>query len=400
VSITRYLEKHGKAATLPVSRLFRYAVVIPAMAESESLPHTLRSLSANSALMLEDTLTLVVVNSKPDAPEAIRADNETVVKLLLDNSWGLPNLHYLNMTTDAGVGGARKAGMDTALQYLDHSCNPLILCLDADTLVEPNYLKAVAQLRRQPAAIVKFRHQLPSDPVLRRAIMEYELFMRYYVLGLHWAGSPYAFHSLGSAIICRAADYVRCGGMRERNGGEDFYFLQSLRKLGPVGYIGDTTIYPAGRLSDRVDFGTGPRLRKLMNGEKQDFYHFGIFIELKKMIDLVAAGPGLELPETLKQAVRPEAWAFLEEQNFAVAWEKIFRNTPRTTEALQRAFHTWLDGFRTLKLAHHLERCVPMLGRIDYRQAAERLFEYYGKRGVDSFGLENILEEFRRLDDR
>lgn len=400
MSLARYLEKHGKAVPLPLTRLFRCAVVIPAMAESESLPHTLRSLAANSELMLEDTLTLVVVNRKPDAPDAIRADNEKVIRFLRENPFRLPNLHYLDITTAAGVGGARKAGMDTALQYLDHSCNPLILCLDADTLVEPDYLKAAAQLRNRPGAIVNFRHQPPADPVLRRAIMEYELFMRHYVLGLRWAGSPYAFHSLGSAMICRAADYVRCGGMRERNGGEDFYFLQSLRKLGPIGFIGNTTIHPAGRLSDRVDFGTGPRLRKLMNGERQDFYHFGVFIELKKVVGLADSGPDERLPEALERAVRPETLAFFHEQDFPAAWGKIFHNTPRTAEALRRAFHTWLDGFRTLKLVHHLERSVPMLGRTDYRQAAARLFEYYGRRIDETADLNGILEEFRRLDDR
>ncbi len=392
MSVDKYLEKHGKAVPLPLARKFRYAVVIPAMAESENLPHTLQSLAANSELMLEDTLTLVVINQPPDARPEIRADNEKTLQILAANPFKLPNLHYLDITTPDGVGGARKTGMDTALVYLDGTLNPLIFCLDADTLVEPNYLQAAAQLRKQPGAIVNFRHQLPEDPALRRAIMEYELFMRYYVLGLRWAGSPYAFHSLGSAMICRAADYVRCGGMRERNGGEDFYFLQSLRKLGPIGFIGGTTIHPAGRLSDRVDFGTGPRLRKLMEGEKQDFYHFGVFIELKKILGLA---PDETLPESLS-ALRPETLAFFQQQKFMESWPKILRNTPKNPEALRWAFHTWLDGFRTLKLIHHLEREVPMLQRVSYRDAAARLCEHLGMRLTESADLTQLLDEFRK----
>ncbi len=396
MSVSKYLEKHGKALPLPLARKFRYAVVIPAMAESESLPHTLQSLAANSELMLEDTLTLVVINQPPDVHWKIRSDNEKTLQILAENPFKLPNLHYLDITTPDGVGGARKTGMDTALVYLDWNLDPLIFCLDADTLVEPNYLQAAAQLRKQPGAIVNFRHQLPDDPALRRAIMEYELFMRYYVLGLRWAGSPYAFHSLGSAMICRAADYVRCGGMRERNGGEDFYFLQSLRKLGPIGFIGSTTIHPAGRLSDRVDFGTGPRLRKLMEGEKQDFYHFGVFIELKKILSLT---PDETLPENLS-ALRPETQAFFQQQKFLESWPKILRNTPKNPEALRWAFNTWLDGFRTLKLIHHLEREVPMLQRVGYRDAAARLCEHLGMRLPENADLTQLLTEFRKLEQK
>lgn len=402
MSITRYLEKHGKPMPLPIppGRTFRYAVVIPAMAESESLPDTLRSLAANSGLMLEDTLTLVVVNRRPDSSPEIRADNEKVLQFLRDNPFALPNLYYLDLVTEHGVGGARKAGMDTALLHLDHTVNPLILCLDADTLVEPDYLRAAAQLRNQPGAIVNFRHRMPADPALRRAIVEYELFMRYYVLGLRRAKSPYAFHALGSAMICRAADYVRCGGMRERNGGEDFYFLQSLRKLGPIGFIGDTTIYPAGRLSDRVDFGTGPRLRKLINGEKQEFYHFGIFLELGKIITAADSAPDENLPARLTEQLRPETCEFLQQQGFPAAWPKIYRNTPKNPEARRHAFHTWLDGFRTLKLVHHLEQNAPMLERLDCRHACAMLLEHYGRGGSETADPVRLLAEFRSLDNR
>ncbi len=398
-----YLAKKGKTAELhphhPPQR-YRCAVVIPALAESEALPRTLKSLASNSDLMLEDTMIMVVINRKPDAaPEVVEDNRQTIEQM---REMAMPNLYWLDIVTEHGVGGARKTGMDTALQILDHQHDPLICCLDADTLVEADYLSVISgamhrELRKLPGAVVDFRHKIPTDPALKSAVVEYELFMRYYVLGLHWAGSPYAFHSLGSAMVCRADSYTRCGGMRERNGGEDFYFMQALRKLGPIGYIRDTTIYPAGRLSDRVDFGTGPRLRKMMEGTPQEFYHFGVFAELKRILAFLNDEITPDLPSRIA-TLRPETAEFFHEQNFPASWEKIFRNTPKNQPARQAAFNTWLDGFRTLKLIHHLERTAPMLGRVSYRRAATQCLENYGKRFPESVTLPEILELFHDLE--
>ena len=71
---------------------------------------------------------------------------------------------------------------------------------------------------------MNFAHRSGKNDVEHAAIKIYENFMRYYVRGLEFAGSPYAFYALGSAIICRAEAYVKAGGMRARNGGEDFLF--------------------------------------------------------------------------------------------------------------------------------------------------------------------------------
>lgn len=397
-----YLAKKGKIAGLQPkipTQKYRCAVVIPSLAESESLPRTLKTLAANSELMLEDTIIIVVINRKPNALPKVITDNLETIELM--KRMTMPNLYWVDLITDHGVGGARKTGMDTALQFLDWRHDPLICCLDADTLVEADYLSVVSgtmnRLQHHPGAVVDFRHQIPTETALKSAVMEYELFMRYYVLGLRWAGSPYAFHSLGSAMICRADSYVRCGGMRERNGGEDFYFMQALRKLGPIGYIHGTTIYPAGRLSDRVDFGTGPRLLKMMEGIRQEFYHFGVFAELKRIMALLEEEITLELP-ALIDTLRPETVNFFHEHNFPASWEKIFRNTPKNQQARKNAFNTWLDGFRTLKLVHHLERTAPMLNRITYRQAAAQCLENYGRRLSETSGIAEILEAFHELE--
>lgn len=363
LSVSRYLEKRGHVAKLepfePEPRFYR-AIVVPAMAESQYLGATLRSLAANAESMIKDTLFLIVINQPPDASPKIVEDNLRTVEIL--KNYNFPNLFYLNTVLEGGVGGARKLGMDIALTKLDWNVRPLLFCLDADTLVEPDYLSNVAQVmadnRQWSGAVVNFSHQLPDDSELRQAVIGYEFFMRYYVEGLRWAGSPYAFHSLGSATICWGDEYVRCGGMRVRNGGEDFYFAQSLRKLGEIGFIDQTTIYPAGRISNRVDFGTGPRLGKIVEGKPLGFYDFGIFIEVKKLFDLVAATSPEKLVKALPNTLRTETVDFMVSQKFGESWPKILRNTPASDVARRGAFHTWLDGFRTLKLVHHLEQTV------------------------------------------
>src|SRR5690606_23582744 len=44
---------------------------------------------------------------------------------------------------------------------------------------------------------------------------------------------------------------------------------------------------------------------------------------------------------------------YLRGQNFEAAWEGIRRNAPDPHRRLAQ-FHRWFDGFRTLKMLHHL----------------------------------------------
>src|SRR5690606_30362640 len=102
----------------------------------------------------------------------------------------------------------------------------LIISLDADTLVEPNYLQALRKefdLQDAWAAVIDFAHPLAGPVEQQAAILAYEIHLRYHVLGLRYAGSPYAFHTVGSAMACTAEAYVAAGGMNRRQAGEDFY---------------------------------------------------------------------------------------------------------------------------------------------------------------------------------
>ena len=262
----------------------------------------------------------------------------------------------------AGVGLARKLGMDEAVRRLQCAGgNPagdsqgVIVALDADCTVRKDYLWAIWQAfqNRAPmqAASIAFEHpwQLEPDPLLRQGIVQYELYLRFYVNGLRWAGYPYHFHTVGSAMAVRADAYQQQGGMNRRKAAEDFYFLGKFMPLGRFGVINKTRVFPSCRISHRVPFGTGrsqDTWRKTAT-ETLLVEPPAFFADLGK---LVAA-----IPDFLEPANPPRLpasiAAFLEAEHFAGRLAEIRANCA-SPAAFQTRFLRWLDRFRVLKLAH------------------------------------------------
>lgn len=367
--------------------------MIPAFAESEYLPQTLRSLSENSPDELNDTMVVIVVNNPPPGTADPAKLRENAAKLELMRSSQFPcqdRLQFfwidasspgLEINPKEGVGAARKIGMDLSLEFLDwEKEKPLLISLDADTVVEDNYLETVHEYftanPQMAGAAINFRHQPGRTVEEDSAITQYELFMRYYVEGLRIAKSPYAYNVLGSAMVCRSEDYVRAGGMRRRNGGEDFYFMQALRKVGGIGQITGTTVHPSPRPSDRVPFGTGPRISQILNGrDEMKFYNPEIFFILKKLFSTVEC-LDIACPVFDIKKLDPMVKSYLVENKFFDEWKKILLNTPREKGKIPWAFHTWFDAFRTLKFVHFCEKKYPRLPLVD---AYVGIFEKSGR---------------------
>lgn len=400
-NIARYLDRCGGTGKRLFATAVRsgidQAVVIPALAEERSLFDTLDALCANSPEDLERTLVLCVVNNRKPGiarPEDIDQNRRTLERLewlmrgrpagkdpaggtvaLQDRMIGkaCPNLACLDasspgmeMPARGGVGMARKLGMDAALGMLDYG-RPgvkLLFCLDADTRVEPNYLSAVRsffETKRNSAAVVEYAHPVDGDPSLCAAICCYEIFLRYYSLGLRYARSPYAFHAVGSTMICTADGYAAVRGMNRREAGEDFYFLNKLAKLNGIGRIVGTAVYPSARTSHRVPFGTGQRIVRFLENRRNEYllYHPAIFEILKRWLELMTGGVDGETERILDEAARihPRLRFFLERNRFQESWPRIRRNH-RHADDLSGHFHVWFDGFRTLKLVHDLTENV------------------------------------------
>ena len=342
----------------------RFAVVIPACDELHTLPDTLASLASNPPQILAAACVIIVVNNPPDTPNAVRQANLKLLELLKHHPFPLELIIFdaasQGQEISNGVGQARKIGMDFAIGILDSNASPLIFCLDADTLVEPNYLQAASDAfsanPRAAGAVFDFIHRQADDPAVEQAIRAYEHYMREYVDGLARAGSPYAYHSLGSAIVCRASSYIACGGMKARQAGEDFYFLQALRKNGDIISINSSRVMPSPRPSARVPFGTGPRVSRIIQGETLPAWPPAPVERLAELLNAAnncqcAQLPSLHLlfEETLPQSTLD----FLHKHSFHSAWPRITANLPNTRNQLLHAFHTWFDAFRTLKFIHH-----------------------------------------------
>ena len=375
--ISRYLAKQADLAARPLIagdlEGVCLVVVIPVLAEHEVLEETLGHLAANPEEDRDRTLVIVVVNNRaPDTvpPEAI-AENLATLALLegpVLESKSL-RLGYVDAASPGnelgqkqGVGDARKLGLDWGLSVLQENAESdgLLINLDADTHVESNYLSAIREHFESPEAwggVVDFAHRLEGPVEQQAAIVAYELFLRYHVLGLHAADSPYAFHTIGSTIACTANAYATAGGMKRRQAGEDFYFLQELAKTGRVDRIHATCVHPSPRPSWRVPFGTGPRVQRYLDRTHEEYrvYHPESYQILGAWLQLVEESPTCDAETLLQRAesIAPALRSFLEDQRFETIWPKLQDNAP-DKEGFLRQFHRWFDAFATLKLIHHL----------------------------------------------
>jgi len=389
---------------------FAGAVVIPALAESALLFATLRSLAANPPELLSRFLVLVVVNHREDAVPGDKEDNYETLKRLAAACPELATLRLSlvdaaspGMETPAKVGGvglARKIGLDLALSRLEFTGqSPLLVCLDADTLVEPSYLSAIDRHFRHATcggAVIPFCHQPGATPHEQEAIDRYELFLRGYVLGLSLAGSPYAFHTIGSAMACTAKAYIRLGGMNRRPAAEDFYFLQQLHRTAGVEQLRGTLVYPSARPSHRVPFGTGRSVSRTLAGNAGEvmFYRPECFRILGSWLEMLTESLNSNSSSLLAKAsaVSPHLADYLEITGFPGIWEKLWRNH-RKEEALRSACHGWFDGLKTMKLIHHLS--ASPFPRCDPEEALPPLLAWAGKGTVS--GIAGQLALLRRI---
>ncbi len=372
-TIKAYLQRRAAGPwqlATPPQAVYAGAVVIPALAEGSNLPAMLQSLANNPPESLERFLLLVVVNQRADASAAESADNQAVLAALPGwrQQFGLPQLAWVDAATPGqelpakqGVGLARKIGLDLALAHLDYAgVDPLLICLDADTIVQPDYLPAIVShfaTTTSGGASIPYCHQPAADLAGQTVIDRYELFLRAYVLGLELAGSPYAFHTVGSAMACRASAYVAAGGMNKRLAGEDFYFLQQIHKVSGVAPLTGTVVHPSPRASQRVPFGTGRAVGDMLaDGEAQFMFYqpelFGLMGEWLGLINEQAELAGKDLLAAAGH-VSPHLQGFLVQADFASAWDNLKCHNP-TKGRLLTAFHGWFDAFRTMRLMHHL----------------------------------------------
>ena len=246
---------------------------------------------------------------------------------------------------DIGVGWARKVLMDE----INAVAKPtdIILSIDADTVFGENYFSSVVQLfKDHPDRLAlsnPYYHRLTGDVVLDRAMLRYEIYMRCYALNLWHIGSPYSFTALGSAIAVPVSTYRKTGGMTPKKSGEDFYFLQKIRKAGKIITWNTEMVYPATRYSDRVFFGTGPALIKGKTGNWNSYpvYHRNLYEDIKKTYDLFVPLFKNNVETPLDDFIHEQ----LHENNI---WDTL-RNNTKSVDSFVAACHQKIDGLRILQ---------------------------------------------------
>lgn len=340
-------------------------VVIPCLRESQ-LIETLNSLYACDLPKCKVEVIVLINHSEVADEETIRINLNT--KTAADN-WvktrKTSNIQFYILGPVvlkkkwAGAGLARKNGMDEAISRFNLSDNKdgILVSLDADTLVEQNYLieleKHFNYNPKHIGATLAFEHQKQElDTKHRQGIELYEMYLDYYKRALHYSGYPYSMFTIGSAFAVKAEAYVRRGGMNRRQAGEDFYFLQNLAQMGTIGEITTTKVCPSARLSNRVPFGTGPILQKWMMGEEDlsVTYSFAAFNDLQQFfarIDRmfkIRQEQYTEILNTLNNPIRE----FLKVDKFFLELEEINRNCSRS-EAFRVRFFQKFNAFKILK---------------------------------------------------
>jgi len=376
-------------------------IVIPTIDEYQNIISLLNSFSEMDRKYFSSSLFLFVINNSYSSSEGIKAGNKSSIELISEIIFKINENDFLNKIIksnlkialidasssgnelpekDAGVGLARKIGMDTALNIFNYnsSLKKLLICVDADCIVNKNYLTTIVShfnLNNFQAAVVSFAHDISADDEIAKAIICYETFLRYYVLGLKFADSPFALHTLGSTMICDVESYIKVDGMNKRKAAEDFYFIEKLAKQFSVQTINETTITPSSRSSWRVPFGTGQRVNRFLQNSRNEYKLFdpASFEILNKWLRIFNSQNILTSLEYLAEAenIHIELKNFLIKRNFLKNWDSITQST-KSEEQIQKQKIFWFDGFNTLKLIHHLRDTS--LPEINMYEALDKLF--------------------------
>lgn len=379
-AIDKYLQNYSEIeldslADFPTEKFYKHCLVIPAFDES---PHFIERLDQQLiGINDHDILNIIVIN-QPDKIKHCQANDALWDYLHQDAQllWHKHNLFLMRLKKNdflivdrfrqtkipikQGVGLARKIGTDIAatLIHRKQCLSPWIHSTDADAYLPNNYFTAGDEFKTGYSAFLyRFQHDItdPSkDPITQQATKLYETGLHYYVNGLQWAASPYAFHTIGSLLAIHYDYYCQSRGFPKKAGGEDFYLLNKLSKLAKIGQT-EAMIILESRRSLRVPFGTGPAVDKIIEQQQMQKFDYDpkVFIALKSFLQTteqaIINGSDLSLVKNLFDEPTQAAVT-------AMAIDKLITHLD-SLKAQQKIthFHHWFDAFRTLKFVHFLQ---------------------------------------------
>lgn len=374
IYLNRYASGPAKGLPEPDPDLF-LSVVIPAYKE-ENLRDALNSLLNCEPPGIQWEI-LVHVNHPDQAPE-------NIIRISLDSLNQIGEISKNNTRSDvaihaiyspglpvrhAGVGLARKIGMDTAVDRFYRLSRPegIVVAFDADAGCSVDYLREITRFYlgnlKAKTANVYFEHPLTGSlPVhVYDAIRNYELYLRYYRQALSAAGHPHAIYTVGSSFTVRASAYSSAGGMGRHRAGEDFYFLHKCILLGNFYEINSTTVFPSARESDRVLFGTGASITKqIVDIKGFEVYNLDAFLSLRSLffkapVFFNESKKGNDLTGLILKDLHPALQLFLKEQDASGKIAEIADNTGSVDTFVAR-FFAWFNGLMVLRYLNEVHR--------------------------------------------
>ncbi len=279
-AVSKYLDNYAEpdiqALQLSLERPFKAVLVIPVYDEAISQllsiidkvrPHSAVLIFVFNAPDLDEPEVAAAQQRTREALESLvketRAKQETgLFRADISSSLTLYYLDYCHaermLPPKQGVGLARKLGMDLGLKLVQQQYLSIgksvdwLHSSDADVSLPENYFNISVDASGLAAAIYPFKHI--AEPGYEMAMSLYDYSLRYYVDQLHKAGSPYAFHTIGSLIAVNPVAYALVRGFPKRSAGEDFYLLNKLAKVASVQTLDEPTIEISGRASKGCGF--------------------------------------------------------------------------------------------------------------------------------------------------
>ena len=429
-ALTKYLTHYAEPETLLLDHTLNHApfqqgIVLPVYREdSATVDRFAEFAERNPGSLLIVVINRPVTDKNTDWAEALFANQYCSINrrcwqsaqqqlslYCLDHGSALllvdRCIHGPAIAKDQGVGLARKTGADILCQLIARGAvkSPWIANTDADAWLPAAYFSPLDALKNTAAVVYPFEHTVleqdrvkysNSEPAVAKdntvllPTLLYEFSLHYYVCGLSWAGSPYAFHTLGSTIAVHYQYYAKVRGFPKRAAAEDFYLLNKIAKTGRIKTLDEPLIQLQARTSSRVPFGTGPAVSKLADTSdplSMPVYHPDSFVYLQFFLQLLVqlADSGQTGSNDLDAAARQLADSKHTHIDLTLLLE--LADTLKLTQALNHSFthgkntatrrqhlQHWFDGFKTLKFIHLLRD--RHLGIISFRHWLEHSDHY------------------------
>lgn len=381
-AVQKYLARYAEPeATLAAKITESYAamLVVPALDEAVQLLNGYREAARGAPGRV---LLILVVNANPATSAKSLENNQLLLRELSELAspsdrifpgvrWiRSPDFDLLSVDRSSpgrelprkqGVGLARKIGMDLGLAlYVQGNLeSPWLFSTDADATLPSDYFSRAAEAQPDSGGILyPFCHRGPADRITEATLL-YEAALRFRVLGLGWAGSPYAYHSVGSAVSVRAQCYAEVRGVPRLEAGEDFYLLDKLGKVAPLERLSGEPIRIRARRSDRVPFGTGPRTSVILTEGQVRVPDPRAFMILKTLLNALGRFGVSRDERELDLCAQLSSPIELQAAQQAISVSGILNACRDAAQAvgtgdLRRRLMSWFDALRTVRFLHAL----------------------------------------------